>query len=185
MEKIVYVVRHCEAEGQAPDADLTSKGVSQAKQLGRFFADIHIDRIISSPYVRAQQSIGALSEAKRISVETDNRFAERMLSKRSMDDWMSKLEDTFLDFHLKYEGGESSNEATARVRDVVDELSDGLRIVLVTHGNLMALLLKSFDDRVGFVEWKSLTNPDVYWVRISDNGASVERIWGVNVILSE
>jgi broad specificity phosphatase PhoE len=34
--------------------------------------------------------------------------------------------------------------------------------LLVTHGNLMALLLKNFDDRIGFAEWQQLTNPDVY-----------------------
>ena len=34
----------------------------------------------------------------------------------------------------------------------VKELADVSRTVLVTHGNLMALLLKYFDDRFGFEE---------------------------------
>ena len=39
--------------------------------------------------------------------------------------------------------------------------------VLVTHNNLMALLLKHFDNAVGFAEWRNLTNPDVYRVHLT------------------
>lgn len=82
-----------------------------------------------------------------------------------------------LDVHLKYEGGESSHEAMERVCHVADELPDGSKTVLVTHGNLMTLLLRCYDERVGFQEWQALTNPDVYRVRVMDGGAQVERIW--------
>ncbi|HWI60619.1 MAG TPA: hypothetical protein VNT75_02140 [Symbiobacteriaceae bacterium] len=44
--------------------------------------------------------------------------------------------------------------------------------VIVTHGNLMTLLLKRFDHRFGFAEWRALSNPDVYLV--SD---CVQRLW--------
>ena len=35
-------------------------------------------------------------------------------------------------------------------------------IVLSTHGNLLALILQTFDPSVDFVFWKSLTMPDIY-----------------------
>ncbi|WP_349632580.1 histidine phosphatase family protein [Neobacillus sp. SuZ13] len=50
-------MRHCEAEGQSLEAQLTERGVRQAADLTEFFADMKIDRIISSPYLRAIQSI--------------------------------------------------------------------------------------------------------------------------------
>ena len=43
--------------------------------------------------------------------------------------------------------------------------------LLVTHGNLMTLLLKRFNDRIGFPEWQQLTNPDIY--RITRAGSRV------------
>ncbi|MFC4803108.1 MULTISPECIES: histidine phosphatase family protein [Neobacillus] len=38
MEKKVYVIRHCEAEGQLKGAQLTEKGRKQAKELAEFLA---------------------------------------------------------------------------------------------------------------------------------------------------
>ena len=57
----------------------------------------------------------ACARGKRIHVEVDSRLSERVLSSRQFKDWMPKLEDTFFDIHLKYEGGESTSEAMERV----------------------------------------------------------------------
>ncbi len=177
MEKVVYIVRHCSAEGQSPHADLTAEGIMQAEKLAEFFQGIEVNRIISSPFVRARMTAIPLAEAKGLHVDEDSRLVERILSSHDFEDWLLKLEDTFLDLHINYEGGESSNEAMGRICDVVDELDENASTVLVTHGHLMALLLRSFDEHVGFTVWQSLTNPDVYRARITDTGAHVERIW--------
>lgn len=177
LEKIIYVVRHCSAEGQAPHADLTAEGIFQAGELGNFFDEIKVDRIISSPFKRALSSARPIAERKKLRVEVDSRLAERVLSSHDLEGWLVKLEETFSDQDLKYEGGESSGEAMSRVCNVVDELGDGSRTVLVTHGNLMALLLKHYDMQFGFEGWQALTNPDVYRVWITDGGADVKRIW--------
>lgn len=177
MEKVIYVIRHCSAEGQAPNADLTMEGISQAKMLVDFFEGILIDRIITSPFVRALQSAGPLAEAKGLHIEQDSRLSERVLSSHDLQDWLVKLEETFLNYDLKFEDGESSMEAMNRVRSVVDRLEAGSQTVLVTHGNLMTLLLSSFDKRFGFKKWKELTNPDVFLIRVVNDEVSVERIW--------
>ena len=177
MDKTIYVIRHCSAEGQAADADLTAEGISQAKNLVKFFEEIEVDRIISSPFVRARRSAEPLAKAKGIHIEQDSRLAERVVSSHDLKDWLVKLEKTFSDFQLKYEGGESSSQAMMRAFNVIDGLEAGSRTVLVTHGNLMALLLGSFDDKFGFKAWQALTNPDVYSLRITDSGTEVERIW--------
>lgn len=174
---MIYVVRHCSAEGQAPDADLTAQGVLQAEKLVQFFDGTEIDQIITSPFVRARRSAEPLAEEKGIHIEQDSRLAERVLSSHDLEDWLVKLEATFVDATLKYEGGESSIEAMARVRNVVDGLEFGSRIVLVTHGNLMTLLMNSFDDQFGFEKWQTLTNPDVFTLRITHRGAEVARVW--------
>lgn len=177
MEKVIYVIRHCSAEGQAPDADLTAEGILQAEKLVPFFDGIEIDQIITSPFVRARRSAEPLAKEKGIHIEQDSELAERVLSSHNLEDWLVKLEATFADTSLKYKGGESSMEAMARVRKVVEELEFGSRTVLVTHGNLMALLIRSFDNQFGFEEWQALTNPDVFTLRITDIDTEVERIW--------
>nr|WP_124069392.1 histidine phosphatase family protein [Filibacter tadaridae] len=181
MEKTIYIVRHCSAEGQSPHADLTAEGILQTEKLAAFFEGIEVDRIITSPFVRARMTAEPIAVSKGIHMEGDSRLTERILSSQSLEDWQVKLKMSFSDLQLKYKDGESSSEAMARICAVVDGLGDGSRTVLVTHGNLMALLLKHFDDRFGFKEWQELTNPDVYRVRVKDDGALVDKNWSAEV----
>lgn len=177
MVKTIYVVRHCSAEGQEPEAELTAEGILQAGRLAEFFDGIEVDRIITSPFKRARETAGPLIEKKGLYVEVDSRLKERVLSSTEFPDWLIKLEDTFLDLHLKYDDGESSSEAMSRICDVINELGDGSKTVLVTHGNLMALLLRSHDEQFGFEKWQALTNPDVYVMRVEGEDTAVERLW--------
>jgi len=57
----LYLVRHCQATGQEPDAPLTPSGEHQAEQLAIFLQRFMIGRVVSSPYLRARQSVGRLS----------------------------------------------------------------------------------------------------------------------------
>ena len=58
------------------------------------------------------------------------------------------------------------------------EASSFNNVVLVTHGNLMSLLLKYYDDqRFGFEEWEALSNPDVYQLAFEERVPSIQRLW--------
>ena len=56
----------------------------------------------------------------------------------------------------------------------------GKRTVIVTHGNLLALLLQWVDAAVGYEHWSRLSNPDVFLVQIHGKIPSgFQRSWGV------
>lgn len=114
MIKKIYVVRHCEAQGQPSESQLTEKGSKQAKYLVDFFSNAKIDRIISSPFLRAIQSVEPLSDKTNIKVEIDERLSERTLSTTDLPDWYEKLKATFNDMELKFEGGESRSDESNR-----------------------------------------------------------------------
>lgn len=177
--KNIYLIRHCEAEGQPPEAPLTEKGREQALALREFFSDKSIGRIISSPFKRAIQSIEPLAQSLQLEIETDNRLSERVLSSEILSDWLEKLSDTFDDLDLKFTGGESSREAMNRIAGVVEAVfsSETGDTVIVTHGNLLSLLLKYFDSDFGFAGWKNLSNPDVFLVKKEDHQVVFERLW--------
>jgi 2,3-bisphosphoglycerate-dependent phosphoglycerate mutase len=43
---------------------------------------------------------------------------------------------------------------------VMEVVNSGYKnAVIVSNGNLISLLLKQFDNRIGFREWESLSNP--------------------------
>lgn len=152
--KKIYIIRHCEADGQSAEAHLTSRGSIQATDLSAFFSTIQVDRIISSPYKRAIDSIQPLAKQLNVEIEIDKRLKERVLSTENLSDWFEKLKTTFDDIDLKFEGGESSKEAMQRVSEVVENIfnSKTKNTIIVTHGNLMALLLKRYIKDFGFEE---------------------------------
>ncbi|WP_088012751.1 histidine phosphatase family protein [Gottfriedia acidiceleris] len=181
MEKEIYIIRHCEAEGQPYEAKLTKRGFIQAKHLADFFSNIKIDQIISSPFLRAIQSIEPTSHAKNIDIVVDERLSERKLSSSDLPDWFEKLKTTFEDMEVKFEGGESSQEAINRGISVIDEIinSENQKTIVVTHGNLMSLILNQFNAAFGFENWKNLSNPDVFVLKFKNNDVVYERLWQV------
>ena len=179
----VYVVRHCKAEGQAADAPLTEAGIQQADKLADFLSGRNIDAIHSSPYERAYRTITPLADKLGLEVKLDERLVERVLSDKNCPEWRDMLHKTYDDLDLCYEGGESSSAAMNRaVRVIKDIMSSGYRnTVLVSHGNLISLLLKHYDDRIGFKEWEAMSNPDVYRLSFMNDrsGIGIDRMWTV------
>ncbi len=173
------MIRHCEAKGQSSEAQLTERGVRQAADLAEFFADMKINRIISSPYLRAVQSIERVAEREEIDFVVENRLTERILSTENLPDWLDKLKATFDDLDLTFDHGESSREAMHRIVSVVEKIlkSDSENTLLVTHGNLMSLLLKNYLPDFGFEQWRNLSNPDVFLLKSVNGEVTIDRLW--------
>jgi 2,3-bisphosphoglycerate-dependent phosphoglycerate mutase len=176
MDKTVYLVRHCQAAGQELQAELTEDGKEQAKELMRFFEKRNIKHIISSPFTRAIQSIQPTADSLGLQVEIDGRLAEHKLISKNLKDWLERLEKSVRDMDLKMADGESSREVAKRGMDVLKAATDGT--VLVTHRNMMGLLLMQVDGKQGLIKWTGLSYPDVYEVKVKKDTYDVKRIWG-------
>ena len=176
----LIVVRHCAATGQDPDAPLTDAGAQQAQTLADFLSEYPIDHITTSEYLRARQSIEPFASRADLTIHTDFRLNERILSAEPLDNWQDVVRDSFDDHDLRAPGGESAREVLDRAWAALDEiLAAGHALPLVVaHGNLLALVLHSLDPTFGFEGWKSLTNPDVF--TLGDAGSrrmAFEGIW--------
>ena len=66
MKITLYLIRHCQADGQERNAPLTKLGKQQAIELANLLEQEQIERIVSSPYIRAYESIVPL--AKRLAL---------------------------------------------------------------------------------------------------------------------
>lgn len=180
--KNIYLIRHCKAEGQPAGAKLTDLGVKQAKDLMEFLKPCEIQYIASSPYVRAVDTITPLSKDLNLSINIDERLKEKVLISKEVEDFTPLLKAAFKDMDLKYEGGESSREATSRAIEALKDLirREESNIAVVTHGELFSLIIKYFDNSFGYEGWQSLTNPDVYVLTFKDNEINeveINRIW--------
>ncbi|MBT2687000.1 histidine phosphatase family protein [Bacillus sp. ISL-47] len=177
--KTIYIVRHAKAEGQPFSAKLTDRGREQAQMLIAFFKDKEINRIYSSSFVRALETIKPLAELRNLDIIEDKRLGERVLSSVNYEDWQDKLKESFSDFELVFEGGESQSSGMERAASILKDLiaSEEDHIVLVTHGNLSTLLLRYFDEKVGFDHLMKMSNPDVFEIKGTHEGTVWKRIW--------
>lgn len=184
--KHLFLVRHCESTGQEAAAPLTALGQAQAVRLADHLETLGVELLVSSPYTRAQQSIAPLAQRLGLPVEIDPRLAERVLSAAPLEHWREAIRQTFEDLDLAWPGGEASRAAMARGRAAVDALlTRPVRVVVVvTHGNLMTLILRSFETQFGFQAWECLSNPDVYGLEVEAERIRVTRTWGSSVASS-
>ena len=176
----LILVRHCQATGQEPEAPLTDVGIQQAQTLAGFLSAHPIDRITTSEYLRARQSMEPFASISDLPVHTDARLNERVLLAEPIKNWQDVVRDSFDDHDLRAPGGESARKVLDRAWAALDEIfaADHSMPLVVTHGNLIALVLHSLDPNFGYDGWKSLTNPDAYILPGNEPGKiAFERIW--------
>ena len=92
----------------------------------------------------------------------------------------SPLESTFTNIDIAFSGGESTKQATDRAISLIQDILklEHDTTLLVTHGNLLTLILRHFDPSIGFHEWKTLTNPDIYEITLNEQ-STIKRLWDV------
>ena len=179
----LVLIRHCQAKGQEPDDALTEGGLRQAESLRDFLADLPIDLVAASEYRRARQTAKPLADALGLGVQVDARLNERALSETPVANWREVLRDSFSDPDLRGPGGESAKEASERAwAGLNDLLLSGCQLpAVVTHGNLLSLVLHSLDATFGYEGWEGLSNPDVYLLENAEPGRfTFRRIWNAS-----
>lgn len=171
----IYLIRHCEAMGNvlrifqgSTDLDISELGRVQLKYLEERFNGIPLDRIYSSPLMRAVKTAEAVKGIKNVEVETHEGlielhggvvegrpFAEAFNSIEGLaDTWDNHPED------FAPEGGEAMRDAYERIWNTVTEIvheNKGKAIALSTHGGvsrcLLCRLLKGDIKQLKEVNW--------------------------------
>lgn len=159
---MIYLLRHCKAIGQDDAAKLTSEGLEAAKNIVPVLGELNIQEIHCSTMTRAIETVRPFANEYNLSINVTEVLKERILSNNPLDDWKKVLEASFLDFDYKLENAESSYEALDRILNLVNNLDHDKKHLIVSHGNLLSLLINKFDKQFGFVESLNMKNPDLY-----------------------
>lgn len=159
---------------------LSAVGRQQSERVADLLEGQDIAAIISSPYTRAIQTVQPLADRLRMTIEIDHDLRERHLASGPLDDFRASLEATWQDFALVHPGGESSAAAQARVSQAIRRiaaLGNSRAVVVATHGNALALFLRTLDASVDFAFWNGMSLPDVYAVETRPDAWSYRRAW--------
>src|SRR5437868_3322913 len=165
----VLLIRHCQTTGQGPDSPLTELGREQAVALAVWLQGRGVDRIVSSPFQRAIDTIVPFATAAGLQVEVDDRLAERNLGGgwyESVAELHEAVRAAMDDRELRHPCGETGLEVVARGWPALQEALDSSNLVtaLVAHGQMNSHLLREIDPTFGFDAWRAMTTPDVFEV---------------------
>jgi 2,3-bisphosphoglycerate-dependent phosphoglycerate mutase len=168
----VLLIRHCESTGQHPEAPLSAAGCAQALELAERLAGFPVDHIVSSPYARAIGTIEPFAGRMELPLHLDDRLAERRLSPQPIDHWRDIVRLSFESLDSGVPGGESARDTLRRGWAAIEAVLQGSHRlpVVVSHGQLLGLVLHSIDPTFGFAGWESLRNPDVHLLECKPNG---------------
>lgn len=162
----LYFVRHAHST-YSPDErarPLSGAGQADARRLLETFQGIPIDRFYSSPYRRAIETVAPLAKARQHPIIEVEELRERLLVPEALDDFQAAVTYVWQHPNENPYGGETNKEASQRIRQFIDELVEkhpDETVVLGTHGNIMVLLLETFDPTFNHAFWKSLPMPAV------------------------
>lgn len=163
MTTTIYFIRHAEPDFSVKEDSirpLTMKGLQDANKLPVFFEDIVIDKVISSPFKRAHDTVIPLANSKGIEVELIDGFRERKVSGGTwIDDFTSFARNQWYDFDYKLTGGDSLREVQERNILALENLLErdlGLNIVVGSHGTALSTIINYYDDSYGYDDFNKI-----------------------------
>ena len=154
----IYIVRHCEAMGNvkrifqgSTDLDISELGAKQLEYLKKRFQNVYLDRVFSSPLLRAVKTAKAIAGDKPIEVETNKGlielhggvvegkpFVETFGANPALADaWDNHPQD------FAPEGGESMRHAYERIWETITEIAQknkGKTVACASHGGIIRCL---------------------------------------------
>lgn len=185
----IYIVRHCEAMGNINDVfqgitdlDITETGAEQLKYLKKRFDGIRLDKVYTSPLLRARKTALAVIGNKNLQPTDENGlieinlgifegkpFAETFESVEGLYDiWNNHIED------LNPQGGESMKSVYERAWNTVKKIASdnsGKTVVCSTHGAIVRCLLcrflKNDISKISEIPWSE--NTAVSLIEFDDN----------------
>lgn len=165
----IFLIRHAESSPSEdlPEAEwpLSGQGREQAETLAGRLIDHRITGVISSPYIRAVETVRPLADRIGCSVELRSELRERKLCDGLRDDWQELVEKAWSDFSFALPGCESGFSCQQRVRACLDDLVGrraGETLAVSSHGNAIGLFLNSIEPDFGFDCWKRIRTPEVF-----------------------
>lgn len=158
MSITVYFVRHAEPDFRVREdalRPLSAKGRLDAESLVGLFADIPVDHVYASPFLRAVDTVRPLADQRGLSIETVEEFRERKVDSGWIEDFHAFASRQWADFQYKLTDGECLAEVQARnvgaLKKVLKRHPDG-QIVIGTHGTALSTILHHYDPAYGY-DW--------------------------------
>ena len=168
----IYFIRHAQSDHLSRDdatRPLTDVGLADTVKITEALRDKGIKHIISSPHMRALQTISDLAKNLNIQVDVDKDFRERVVGTWIPDRFYGFIKQQWYDFNYRNEGGESLSEVQGRCIEAVKRAIEQYKnetFAIATHGTALATIINYFFPDFGYVDVMRIINYMPYVVRM-------------------
>lgn len=168
----VYFIRHAQSDHLSRDdatRPLTDVGLADTEKVTEVMKDKGITHIISSPHMRALQTISDLAQELTLQVEVVGDFRERVVGEWIPDHFYGYVKRQWYDKDYRNQGGESLSEVQTRC---VNALREAIlqhpkeTIAIATHGTALSTIINHFYPEFGYVDVMKIINYMPYIVRM-------------------
>lgn len=160
----IFISRHSQAfrkllgEYQANEIEqirneknpLSVDGEKYAEEMSNYSELLDVDVLYSSHYVRAMATAKYIAEKNNILLNVDERLGERKFGVNDMSELpQTFFEDQFRDWDYKLPNGESANDVSKRMNEVLSEILENnkdKKIAIVSHGTAISTMLHKWCD---------------------------------------
>lgn len=153
---------------------LTEKGEADAVRLTEFFQDKGIDVVLSSPYIRAMDTVIGIADELNQEIITDFDFRERRVADGSWIDGIDEfIEKQWNDFDYKLPEGECLKEVQDRnIRALFRVLKsyEGKNIVIGSHGTALSTVVNYFDSGFSYESFLEIVGKMPWVVQLVFDG---------------
>ncbi len=175
--KSVYFVRHAQSDSSVISSSarpLTQKGLSDRAYVNEYFRNIKIDRMYSSPYRRASQTIRPLADERGLSIQRLSGFREWMGGKPFQpEEFASRMRELWADFSRRTGGCECLADVRNRaLRSLNEVLGESESAVIGAHGLMLSVIIHHFYPLFGVESFLNILNTQPWIVKMYfHNGA--------------
>ncbi|MDF2548932.1 MAG: Phosphoglycerate mutase [Anaerosolibacter sp.] len=183
----VYFVRHAEPDytnHNDLERPLTIKGKEDSKLVTDYFSDKGIEIVLSSPYLRAVETVKDFADSFGHTIITVEDFRERKVDSEWIEDFNRFTEQQWSDFDYKLTDGECLHEVQIRNVDalmqVIKEYSDK-NIVIGSHGTALSTIINYFEPSFGFNDFQRIRTIMPWIVKFTFQGDELVHIEEIDV----
>lgn len=183
----IYFIRHAEPDytnHNDRERPLTQKGKEDSKLVTQYLCDKNIDIVLSSPYVRAVDTVKDFAESFGYPILTVEDFRERKVDSIWIEDFYKLSKMQWDDFEYKLSDGESLREVQDRnINALMEVLKEhtGKNIVIGSHGTALSTIINYFEPTYSFDDFQRIRNIMPWIVKMSFQGDTLIHIEKVDV----
>lgn len=187
----IYFIRHAQPDFAVQDdasRPLSVKGRADTALVTEYLKDKDIQEVLSSPYIRAIDTVKDFAVRSGLSVKMIYDFRERKVDSLWIEDFTAFTKKQWADFEYKLTAGESLREVQERNIKALEGVLleyEGKNIVIGTHGTALSTILNYYDNTYGYEDFNSMRALMPWIVRMRFDGTRGLEIKKINILQGE